>query len=156
MAKKGFQHHRLLDVKALILNLKSMALRKSEDQQRSKSARLQEIQGEKQAHLQSDSGFSSDDQDNGLSSRELQVQTWYTEQLNEDLRRQVHEVRVAEEEVRKKRKGVEKSAKEKKSLEKLKEHQNLEALRETEREEQKHLDEIAGRQRSRTGGSEGQ
>ena len=154
MAKKGFQHHRLLDIKALILNLKSMALRKSEDHQRSESERLQAIQGEKQAHLQSDPVSSSDDQENGLSSRELQIRTWYTEQLNEDLRRQVHEVRVAEEEVKTKRKSVEKSAKEKKSLEKLKEHQDLEALRETEREEQKQLDEIAGRQRSRTGGGE--
>jgi flagellar export protein FliJ len=154
VAKKGFKHHRLLDVKALILNLKSMALRKSEGQQRTKSARLQEIQDEKQAHLKTDQDSSSDDQQNGLSSRDLQVQTWYTEQLNEDLRRQVHEVRSAEKEVQTKRKGVEKSAKEKKSLEKLREHQNLEALREAEREEQKQLDEIAGRQRSRTGGAE--
>ncbi len=151
MAKKGFQYKRLLDVKSLIMNLKSVALRESEGKHRSHDEKLGKIRAQKQAHLKVDNP-SSDSREESLSSRDLQVRTWYTEQLNEDLRRQVHQVQKAEQEVQKRRKVVEKSAKEKKSLEKLKEHQDLAALKESERKEQKHLDEIAGRQRSRNGG----
>jgi len=154
VAKKGFQYNRLLDVKALLLNLKSLALRKSEGKQRSQKERLGRIHAQKQAHLKADNP-SSDNHEQALSSRDLQISTWYTEQLNEDLRRQVHEVRMADQEVNERRKVVEISAKEKKSLEKLKEHKDQTALKETEREEQKQLDEIAGRQRSR-GGRPGQ
>ncbi|UCH62538.1 MAG: flagellar FliJ family protein [Fidelibacterota bacterium] len=150
MAKKGFQYKRLLDVKSLIMNLKSMALRESEDKHRSHNEKLGKIRAQKQEHLNVDSA-SSDSQEEAMSSRDLQVHTWYTEQLNEDLRRQVHEVRIAEEEMRERRKVVEKSAKEKQSLEKLKEHQDLATLKESEREEQKQLDEIASRQHSRNG-----
>ena len=152
MAKKGFQYKRLLDIKSLILNLKSLALRESESKQRSKNERLQRIHAQKQAHLKSDNP-SSDNHERTLSSRDLQVRTWYTEQLNEDLQSQVHEVRIADQEVQKRRKVVEKSAREKQSLEKLKEHKDQAALKETERKEQKQLDEIAGRQHSRIGGS---
>ena len=151
MAKKGFQYKRLLDIKSLIMNLKSMALRESEGKHRSHDEKLGKIRAQKQDHLKVDNS-SSDSREESLSSRDLQVRTWYTEQLNEDLRRQVNEVRMAEQEVQKRRKVVEKSAKEKKSLEKLKEHQDLAALKESERKEQKQLDEIAGRQRSRNGG----
>lgn len=151
MAKKGFQFNRLLDIKSLIMNLKSLALRESENKHRSQNEKLGKIHAQKQVHLNGDNP-SSDNHERALSSRDLQVRTWYTEQLNEDLRRQVHEVRMAEQDVQKRRKVVEKSAREKQSLEKLKEHQDQAALKEIEREEQKQLDEIAGRQRSRTGG----
>ncbi len=153
MAKKGFRYKRLLDIKSLIMNLKSVALRESEDKHRSQDKKLGVIRAQKQAHLDVDNP-SSDSHEEALSSRDLQVHTWYTEQLNEDLRRQVHEVRMSEQEVQKRRKVVVKSAKEKKSLEKLKEHQDLAALKESERAEQKQLDEIAGRQHSRNGSLE--
>ncbi len=151
MAKKGFQYKRLLNVKSLIMNLKSMALRESEDKHRSDNEKLGKIRAQKRDHLNVDNP-SSDSPEEALSSRDLQVHTWYTEQLNEDLRRQVHEVRVAEQEVQKRRKVVEKSAKEKQSLEKLKEHQDLADHKESERAEQKQMDEIAGRRHSRNGG----
>ena len=153
MARKGFQHNRLLDVKAMLLNLKAFALRKSEDHQRSESTRLREIRGEKEAHLAKQNP-TLDEAGQSISSRELQIRTWYTEQLNEDLREQVHNVQKAEKEVHKRRKVVEQSAKEKKTLEKLKEHQDRESRREISREEQKQLDEIAGRQRLLKGRSE--
>ena len=153
MAKKGFRYHRLLDIKSLVLNLKSLALRESEDRHRSHHEQLSRIQEQKQVHLRTDNP-SSDEDERALSSRDLQVRTWYTEQLNEDLRQQVHEVRMAELEVKDRRKTVELSAKEKKSLEKLKKHQERAALRDTERKEQKQLDDIASRQRSQVGGSE--
>ena len=153
MAKKGFQYNRLLDVKSIILNLKSLALRKSEGKQRRQKERLGRIHAQKQAHLKADNP-SSGNHEQAMSSRDLQIRTWYTEQLNEDLRRQVHEVRMADQEVNERRKVVEISAKEKQSLEKLKEHQDQTALKETEREEQKQLDEIAGRQHSRNGSLE--
>ncbi|MFB0516430.1 MAG: flagellar export protein FliJ [Candidatus Neomarinimicrobiota bacterium] len=151
MARKGFQHKRLLDVKALILNIKSLALRESEDMHRNRSKRLGEIRAQKRAHLDADNPTGGHQP---VSSRDLQIHTWYTEQLNEDLRRQVHKVRMAEQEVRQRRKVVEKSAKEKRTLEKLKEHQDRAARQETEREEQRQLDEIAGRQHSRGEGPE--
>lgn len=153
MAKKGFRYNRLLDIKSLVLNLKSLALRESEDKHRSHNEKLNRIQEEKQAHLRTDNP-SSDEEERALSSRDLQVRTWYTEQLNEDLRQQVNEVRMAELEVKDRRKNVELSAKEKKSLEKLKKHQEQAALRDTEKKEQKQLDDIASRQRSQIGGPE--
>ncbi|UCD38458.1 MAG: flagellar FliJ family protein [Fidelibacterota bacterium] len=152
MAKKGFQYSRLLDVKALILNLKSLALRDSEDKQRHHDEKLKRIHAQKQAHLKADDP-SSDDNEQALSSRDLQVRTWYTEQLNEDLRQQVQEVQMADQEVQQRRKVVEISAKEKQSLEKLKEHQDQAVHKETEKKEQKQLDEIAGRRRSKIGKS---
>lgn len=150
MAKKGFQHKRLLDVKALFLNLKSLALRQSENVRYNRTVGLGRIRDEKLAHLKAGNS-SAEGEGPSLSSRDLQIRTWYTEQLNEDLRRQVHEVRMAEQEVQQRRRVVEKSAKEKKTLEKLKEHQDRAARREVEREEQRRLDEIAGHQHSRTG-----
>jgi flagellar export protein FliJ len=150
VAKKGFQHKRLLDVKALFLNLKSLALRQSENVRDNRTVRLGGIRAEKLTHLKAGNS-SAEGEGLSLSSRDLQIRTWYTEQLNEDLRRQVHEVRMAEQEVQQRRKVVEKSAKEKQTLEKLKEHQDRAARREVEREEQKRLDEIAGHQHSRTG-----
>ena len=153
MAKKGFRYSRLLDIKSLVLNLKSLALRESEDKHRSHRETLSRIQEQKQTHLRVDDP-SPDEKERAISTRDLQVRTWYTEQLNEDLRQQVHEVRMAEIEVKDRRKTVELSAKEKKSLEKLKKHQEQAALRDTERKEQKQLDDIASRQRSQIGGPE--
>jgi flagellar export protein FliJ len=150
VAKKGFRHHRLLDVRELLLELKSLALRKSEVKQRDQKEQLNKIQKQKKDHLEAN-GSSTDKRDEPISSRELQMQTWYTEQLNEDLRKQVYEVQVAEQEVQARREQVEKSAKDKKSLEKLKEYQDREARQEETREEQRHLDEIASRQRSEKG-----
>lgn len=151
MAKKGFRHHRLLDVKELLLELKSLALRKSEVKQQEETEQLRAIQTRKKAHLES-KRTPEDHEDQPVSSRDLQIQTWYTEQLNEDLREQVHQVRVAEEEVQERRSQVEESAKDKKSLEKLKEFQDREARQEEAREEQRQLDEIASRQRGERGG----
>jgi len=152
VAKKGFQHKRLLDIKALILDLKSLALRESEGIRRNRARHLGELRTEKQVHLKT--GNHSTAGRKSLFSRDLQIHTWYTEQLNEDLRRQIHEVRRAEQEVQERRKVVERSVKDKKSLEKLKEHQDHAARREIERQEQRRLDEIAGHQRSRSGGPE--
>ncbi len=151
MAKKGFQHHRLLNVKDLFLNLKALALRKSEDEHSSQARKLSGIRSTKQEHL-STGNPSPAHHDASLSTRDLQIQTWHTEQLNEDLRQQVREVRMVAQEVEQRRKVVEMSAKEKQTLEKLKEHQDREASRELEREEQRRLDEIAGRKRSPLGG----
>lgn len=150
MAKKGFRHHRLLDVRELLLELKSLALRKSEAKQQEQTEQLHEIQKRKRDHLESNNS-SENQNEQPISSGELQVQTWYTEQLNEDLRKQVYEVRVVEQEVQERRGQVEKSAKDKKSIEKLKEYQDREARREEAREEQRHLDEVASRQRTEKG-----
>jgi len=79
MAKKGFRHHRLLDVKELLLDLKSLALRKSEVKQKEHTEQLHEIQQRKKDHLKSNDK-SAEEQDRSVSSRELQVQAWYTEQ----------------------------------------------------------------------------
>ena len=146
-SKKGFQHHRLLSVKALLLNLKSMALRKSEHTHDNQKDVLGSMQARKQAHLKS-AKSSADPQTEPNSTSDLQVRTWYTEQLNEDLRRQIHDVRIAEQEVSEQRAGVEQSAREKQSLEKLKEQQDYVASVEAGRVEQKEIDEISGRRRA--------
>jgi flagellar FliJ protein len=150
VAKKGFRHHRLLDVRELFLELKSLALRKSEAKQQEQTEQLHEIQTRKKVHLEPNDS-SEKQQDQTVSSRELQMHTWYTEQLNEDLREQVYQVRVAKQEVQERRDQVEQSAKDKKSLEKLKEYKDQEARQEETREEQRHLDEIASRQRTEKG-----
>ena len=149
-SKKGFKHGRLLDVKSMLLGLKSLALRNSERTRRHQKERLGKTQAWKQEHLKSadDPGAEPSSE---VSSRDLQIQTWYTEQLNEDLRHQIHEVREAEQEVENRRKVVEQSSMEKQSLEKLKEHQDREARLGTARDEQREMDEIAGRKRSSQG-----
>lgn len=144
MPKQGFRRQRLLDVKSILLNLKSIALRESEDKERGHRKHLASIEEEKKKHL----GNSGNHEEQVMTTRDLQIETWYTEQLNEDLRQQVRQVQLAEEEVQEKRKIVEKSAREKKSLEKLKERQELAASKERARKEQKDLDEIAKRQKT--------
>ena len=144
---KGFQHHRLLNVKSLLLNLKSLVLRDSEHTHRKQIDALGRMQARKQAHLKS-AVPSRDQQTEPMSTRDLQVRTWYSEQLNEDLRRQIHEVRIADEEVTEQRAKVEQSAMEKQTLEKLKEQQDYVARAEAGRAEQKEIDEISGRQRA--------
>jgi len=148
-SKKGFQHHRLLNVKSLLLNLKSLALRNSEHTHHNQKDLLGSMQARKQVHLKS-AKSSADQQTEPLSTSDLQIRTWYTEQLNEDLRRQIHEVRISEQEVGERRAGVEQSAREKQSLEKLQEQQDYAAWVEAERAEQKEIDEISGRQRAGT------
>ena len=150
--KRGFRYGRLLNVKGLLLNLKSIALRQKEQSHGRRKEQLSSIQAQKQVHLKV-AAPGRDDGNHRLSTRDLQVKTWYTEQLNEDLRRQIHEVRLAENQVEEQRKIVVESARDKKSLEKLKERQDLLARIELGRAEQKDLDELAGRKHSDRSGT---
>ncbi len=150
--KRGFRYGRLLNVKGLLLNLKSIALREKEQSHGIRKEKLSSIQAQKQVHLKV-AAPAGDDGNHELSTRDLQVKTWYTEQLNEDLRRQIHEVRLAENQVEEQREIVAESARGKKSLEKLKERQNLLARIELGRAEQKDLDELAGRKHSDRSGT---
>ncbi len=146
-----FRHERLLEVKDLMLRLKSLSLRDREDEHFKRNSQLATTRGEKRRHLKEDQPAAVGSE-RLLRSHDLQIQAWYTEQLNEDLRREIHDVRVAEEAVHKQRQVVEKSAKEMQSLEKLKERHLQVASLEREREDQKTLNEMAARQHSRTAG----
>ena len=146
-----FRHERLLEVKDLMLRLKSINLRDREDEHLKRNGQLATTRGEKHRHLRADRPATIGGE-RLLLSHDLQIQAWYTEQLNEDLRREIHDVRVAEEAMHKQRQVVENSAKEMQSLEKLKERHLQVASLEREREEQKALNEIAARRHSRTTG----
>lgn len=146
-----YRHERLLEVKDLMLRLRSINLREREDEHLRQHSQLATTRGEKRRHLEDDQ-LSTVGDERLLRSHDLQIQTWYTEQLNEDLRQQIHEVGVAEEAVNKQRKVVEKSAQEKQSLEKLKERHLQVANLERERNDQKVLNEMAARQHSRSAG----
>ena len=146
-----YRHERLLEVKDLMLRLKSIRLRDREDEHSKRNGQLSMTRGEKRRHLKEAQPVSAGDE-KLLHSHDLQIQAWYTEQLNEDLRREIYDVRVAEEAVHKQRQVVEKSAMEMQSLEKLKERQLQVANLEREREDQKALNEMAARQHSRATG----
>ncbi len=146
-----FRHERLLEVKDLMLRLRSINLREREDEHLKRNSQLATTRSEKHRHLKEDQPAAVGDE-RLLRTHDMQIQAWYTEQLNEDLRREIHDVRIAEEAVHKQRIVVEKSAREKQSLEKLKERHMQVASLEREREEQKALNEMAARQHSRTAG----
>ena len=149
MAKKtGFQHQRLLDIKSMALNIKSVALRMSEDKQRHQAGQLAKVQNRKKEHISSEPA----EGDRILNIRDLQTEAWYTEQLNEDLQEQVKLTSQAKEATSKSRRAVEASSREKRTLEKLKERRDEAARRQLSRDEQKALDEVASRQNSRVGG----
>ena len=146
-----FRHERLLEVKDLMLRLKSISLRDREDEHLKRNGQLAITRDEKRRHLKVDQPAAVRDV-RLLRPQDLQIQAWYTEQLNEDLRREIYDVRVAEEAVHKQRQVVEKSAMEMQSLEKLKERHLQVANLESEREDQKALNEMAARQHSRAAG----
>ena len=148
MPRKGFRHQRLLDVKSLLVTLRAVAMHRSEDQHQRERRRLDSKHEEKQDHLSRGSPDAVEGE-RSVIPQELQINAWYTEQLNEDLRRQILEVQLAESEAREKREQVERSAREKRTLERLREQQNMAARLDEVREEQRDLDEIASRLRGR-------
>ena len=80
-----------------------------------------------------------------LRAHDFQVQVWHTQKLNMDLMQQINIVQTSGEEVEERRQVVELAAREKRTLEKLRErHQEL-ARREQEREERIAMDEVAAR-----------
>ena len=137
MARSDFRYQRLLDVRELQLQLKAVTLKDSQDQHRDRTLELEDLRSTKQTHLQDEIP------DVILSARDFQVQVWHTQKLNADLVHQVSTVHDASVEVEKKRQVVELAAKEKRTLEKLKEQYKESARLEQDRDERKAADDIA-------------
>ncbi|MEE9464908.1 MAG: flagellar FliJ family protein [Candidatus Neomarinimicrobiota bacterium] len=150
MARGDFRHQRLLDVRELQLQLKAVTLKDSQDQHRDRNRELEELRSAKQTHLKIGAP-SVLIPDMSLQARDFMVQVWHTQRLNTDLRHQVHSVQVASEEVEKQRKVVEQAAKEKRTLEKLKEQYQKSVRIQQDRDERKATDEVAAL-RHRQGG----
>ncbi len=144
MARGDFRHQRLLDVRELQLQLKAVALKESQDHQRDRRQELEQLRTVKQTHLRT-GALTVFTAGKPLKARDLQVQAWHTQRLNRDLMQQINVVQISGEEVERRRQVAEVSAREKRTLEKLKErHQEL-ARRERELEERKVADEVAAR-----------
>ena len=142
MARSDFRYQRLLDVRELQLQLKAVTLKNSQDQHRDRTLELEDLRLTKQTHLQV--GVPAVlAPDVILSARDFQVQVWHTQKLNTDLMHQVRSVQDASVEVEKKRQVVELAAREKRTLEKLKEQYHKSARLEQDREERKAADDIA-------------
>lgn len=142
MARSDFRYQRLLDVRELQLQLKAVTLKNSQDQHRDRTLELEDLRLTKQTHLQV--GVPAVlTPDVILSARDFQVQVWHTQKLNTDLMHQVRSVQDASVEVEKKRQVVELAAREKQTLEKLKEKYHKSARLEQDREERKAADDIA-------------
>ncbi len=137
MARSDFRYQRLLDVRELQLQLKAVTLKNSQDQHRDRTLELEDLRSTKQIHLQDEIP------DVILSARDFQVQVWHTQKLNVDLIHQVSTVHDASVDVEKKRQVVEVAAKEKQTLEKLKEQYQESARLEQARDERKATDDIA-------------
>lgn len=152
MPSIGFRHQRLLQVRELLLRLKSVDLRQKEGEHFKEQHSLGRLQAQKRGHIQGSVPGGSGDV--LLRPHDFLIHTWHTEQLNEDLRRKIAKVQDASQAVRVQRKVVERSSKDKQSLEKLKEYKDERVRVEQERAEQVRLDEIAARQhlQSRTKG----
>ncbi|MCK4578888.1 MAG: hypothetical protein KAU50_08865 [Candidatus Marinimicrobia bacterium] len=140
-----FRHERLLNVRELQLQLKAVDLRNLEDEHRRRQDLLDNLRLVKQTHLKKDEPFLLLEHE-GLSSRDLQVLVWYTQQLNAELQAGLSEVRQATDEVARQRTVVEKAVVDKRILEKLKTRHLLRAQLEESHRDQIINDEVAARQ----------
>ena len=140
----GFRYQRLLDVKDILLQQEAVALREMRENRAAQKQLLEGIQQQKSEHLSA--GYGPEiKRGEVVLPLHLQTQVWYTQQLNENMQKQIHELQSAAEQAEHQRQAVEEATVEKKSLELLKEKQLEQERLTVAREEQKVFDEIASR-----------
>ncbi len=141
---EGFRYQRLLNVKEILLQQKAVALRELRENREVQEQVLVGIHDIKTKHLED--GYGAEIlQGEIIAPFHLQTQVWYTQQLNDHMQRQAHELQKVMANVEDQRQAVEQSTVEKKSLELLKEkHLERDRLIDA-RAEQKVFDDMASR-----------
>ncbi len=140
----AFRYQRLLDVKDIMLQQEAVTLRAMRENRVAQQQLLNGIQQQKSEHLAA--GYGPEiEHGEVVIPLHLQTQVWYTQQLNENLQSQIHELQTAMAEVEHQRQTVEQATAAKKSLELLKERDLERARLTAARAEQKIYDEIAAR-----------
>lgn len=139
-----FRYQRLLDVKEILLRQEAIELRTMQENQVTQDKLLVGIREQKSEHLAA--GYGPEIEHGAIVlPLHLQTQVWYTQQLNENMQRQIHKLQKAGAKVEHQRQAVERATVEKKSLELLKKT-HLEQVRlATARADQKEFDDIAAR-----------
>ena len=143
MATKGFKRQRLLDVRDIMLQVEAVSLRHREDQHIRErlllASALQTREEELDILTDAERGVSS------ANPREFLLRTWRTMELNHAIEEKLATSRETAQAVELQRQVVEEASKLKRSLEKLKEHQEEEARIDFDRQNQKAMDEVAAR-----------
>ncbi len=154
MANGHFKYQRLLDIRQLLLRIKSLSLIQAQDAERAEQEKFAHIATEKNEHISRggvDTGTSI-----ALHTHDFQMQTWYTQQLNEEAFRQELQIKMAKKTVEKRRLDVEKIAIEKRSFEKLQEYQSERDRLEMNHTELRQNDERASRRFIHNSGNDNQ
>ena len=143
MATKGFRRQRLLDVRDIMLQVEAVSLKDHEDQHIRERLQLEAAMQTKEEEMDI-----LTDAERGATSanpREFLLRTWRTMELNQAIEEKLASSRETAQAVELQRQVVEAASKSKRTLEKLKEHQEEEARTEFDRANQKAMDEVASR-----------
>lgn len=154
MANGHFKYQRLLDIKQLLLRIKSLSLIQAQNAEREEQEKSAIIAAEKNEH------FSRGGVDTGTSAvlhaHDFQMQTWYTQQLNQEAFHQELQIKMAKKTVDKRRLDIEEIAIEKRSFEKLKEYQSERERLEMNHAELRQNNEQAARRYIKRSGNDNQ
>lgn len=154
MTNGHFKYQRLLDIKQLLLRIKSLSLIEAQDVEHAEQVKSAHIAAEKNEHILR--GGVEIGSSVALHAHDFQMQTWYTQQLNAEVYRQELQIKAAKKTVEMRRLDVEEIAIEKRSFEKLKEYQSERERLEMNHTELRENDDQAARRFVHSSGVENQ